>query len=73
MTEEEQPPVAKRLPIWITQIMAYLTGVGGLVADYGFEVFGPDHFHWAIYVTIIAFGLGIDPASLFSFMKGPSK
>ncbi len=70
---DEQSKTVKRLPVWMSQIMAYLTGVGGLAADYGFEVFGPEHFHWAIYMTIIAFGLGIDPAALFSFMKGPGK
>lgn len=53
------------LPRWIVQLLAWSTGVGGIIADYGFGVFGQKGTIPILYYALcLGIGFGINPSFL---------
>lgn len=55
------------------QVVAFITGVAGIVADYGFSLLGEEHIPLVLYCMCFGVALGLDPtlwvSSLFGGMK----
>lgn len=52
------------LPFWFIQILAWVTGIGGLVADYTFNIFGDMHIPMMYYAALIGLAFGLNPSSI---------
>lgn len=50
------------IPRWIIQVCAWLTGVTGIIADYGFGVLGQDHLPVVLYCMSFGAAFALDPA-----------
>lgn len=64
---------SKSLPKWVVQLLAWGTGVGGLVADYGFGLFGgtKGQIPFVYYALCVGIGFGINPGFIVKvFLDG---
>lgn len=56
------------LPFWFIQILAWVTGIGGLVADYSFNIFGKEHIPMLYYAALIGLAFGLNPSSIIKII-----
>jgi hypothetical protein len=61
LSSEDKPPPEKGLPKATIQIIALLTGVIGVTADYVFKVMGDEHLPLILYGLCFGVAWGLDP------------
>jgi len=61
LVEVDVVPTQNGLPQWFVQIVAWITGVGGLYVDYGLGLFGDFNLPWIVYAASVGIGYGLNP------------
>lgn len=61
------------IPRWLVQIIGWVTGVTGLIADYGFGFFGPDHLPLVLYCMAFGAAFALDPSFYVDRIFGREK
>jgi hypothetical protein len=62
MVENNETEKAKRVSVGIsfTQLLALILGVGGMFADYRYDIYGDEHLPVIVYTMLIGVGFGLD-------------